>query len=203
MFWPDWPEDDRAKPIVQQYQIALASLLQFHPERQGCVVSCCRCGIEFLTHPRNARRRNLRCPFGCRDHHRRQRSCQRSVAYYKTAVGQQKKQRLNDRRKHVSPPVPCPPPPPPTPPPPLSVDPLPEALPEKAELRLEEVVLDEWSLTCSPMLPYVRMVLRLVEGIELNCREVARLLRRRLRQHSIAYRRRTDYVRCFLHQHPP
>jgi hypothetical protein len=85
----------------------------------------------------------------------------------------------------------------------LSVDPLPEALPEKAELRLEEVVLDEWSLTRSPMLPYVRMVLRLVEGIELTCQQVARLLGRRLRQHSIAYRRRTDYVRCFLHQHPP
>ena len=85
----------------------------------------------------------------------------------------------------------------------MSVDSLPEALPEKAELRLEEVVLDEWSLTRSPMLPYVRMVLRLVEGIELNCREVARLLRRRLRQHSIALQRRTDYVLWLLHQHPP
>jgi len=73
----------------------------------------------------------------------------------------------------------------------------------KLELRLEEVVLDESSLARSPMLPYVRMVLRLVVGIELNCQEVARLLRRGLRQRCLALQRRTDYVLCWLHQHPP
>jgi hypothetical protein len=76
-------------------------------------------------------------------------------------------------------------------------------LPVKLELRLEEVVLDESSLARSPMLPYVRMVLRLVAGFELNCQEVACLLRRGLRQRRMALQRRTDYVLWWLHQHPP
>jgi hypothetical protein len=76
-------------------------------------------------------------------------------------------------------------------------------LPVKLELRLEEVVLDESSLARSPMLPYVRMVLRVVEGFERNCQEVTRLLRHGLRQRCMALQRRTDYVLWFLHQHPP
>ena len=46
-----------------------------------------------------------------------------------------------------------------------------------AEVRLEGVVLDESSLAASPMLPYVRMVVGLIEGIELTSREVLGLLR--------------------------
>ncbi|MDD4890851.1 MAG: hypothetical protein PHU85_13100 [Phycisphaerae bacterium] len=64
-------------------------------------------------------------------------------------------------------------------------------------------MLDESSLATSPMLPYVRMVVRLIEGIELSCRDVLRLLRQAMRQHSIGARRRIDYVLSFLHQHPP
>jgi hypothetical protein len=125
------------------------------------------------------------------------------VAYYQTAVGQQKKQRLNDRRKHVSPPVPCPLPPLPVPPPPLSVEPLPEALPEKAELQLEELLLDEFTLTNSPLLPYVRMVVNLLEGLRLSRQELVERLVQSLRQHSIAARSRADYVLRYLHEHPP
>jgi len=62
------------------------------------VVRCCRCGIRFFTHPRNARRRNLRCPFGCRQHHRRQRGNERSRKHYQTAKGRENKQRLNGQR---------------------------------------------------------------------------------------------------------
>lgn len=166
-------------------------------------MSCCHCGIGFLTHPRNARRRNLRCPFGCRDHHRRQCSRQRSAAYYQTRVGQVKKQRLNARRGSASRSANCQPQEAPDLQAGSSHDQRSDELPVKLELRLEEVVLDESSLTRSPMLPYVRMVLRLVAGIELTCQQVTRLLRRKLRQHSIGYRRRMDYVLCFLHQHPP
>ena len=69
--------------------------------------------------------------------------------------------------------------------------------------RLERVVLDESSLATSPMLPYVRMVVSLIEGVEFTCREVIHLLRQAMRQHSIGARRRIDYVLGFLHQHPP
>jgi len=78
-----------------------------------------------------------------------------------------------------------------------------DELPGKAELQLEGVVLCESSLANSPVLPYVRMVVSLIEGIEFSCGEVVHLLRQAMRQHSIAYRRKIDYVLGFLHQHPP
>jgi hypothetical protein len=176
--------------------------LQSHPQLQGCLAYCAHCGIRFLTHPRNAGRRDLRCPFGCRQHHRRQRSSQRSATYYQTAVGRRKKKRLNGRRhcRAVSP----------TTPPQGDLDPHEaspraptDASPETVALRLEGVVLDEVSLTRSPMLPYVRMVVSLIEGVTFTCREVVYLLRQALRQHSIGARRRLDYLLDFLHQHPP
>lgn len=204
-FRTDWHEDDRASPLVRQYQTALDSILQSHPALQGCVVYCVGCGIRFLAHPRNAGRRDLRCPFGCREHHRQQRSCQRSTAYYQTAIGKAKKKRLNARRQ-------CPPaaPPlaaddPPRPPPdsqagdPSSSEPL----PARAELRWEDVVLDEASVANSPMLPYVRMVVSLIEGVEFTCREIVHLLRQTLRQRSIGAGCRVDYLLGFLHRHPP
>lgn len=64
-------------------------------------------------------------------------------------------------------------------------------------------MLDESSLAKSRMLPYVGMVVGLIDGIRLSLREVVDLLCRALRQRSIAPRRRVDYVLAFLHQHPP
>jgi len=64
-------------------------------------------------------------------------------------------------------------------------------------------VLDAKSMRNSPMLPYVRMLVNLIEGIQVRCDEVVELLIQTLRQHSIAFRRRADYVLRFLHQHPP
>jgi len=71
------------------------------------------------------------------------------------------------------------------------------------ELRLGAVVLNEASLLKSRMLPYVRMVVSLIEGIEFSYQELVRLLRQAMRQHSIARRTRTEYVVRFLHEHPP
>jgi hypothetical protein len=61
-------------------------------------VRCCHCGIRFFTHPRNAGRQNLRCPFGCRQHHRRHRANERSRQHYRTAEGRRNKKRLNGKR---------------------------------------------------------------------------------------------------------
>ncbi len=59
---------------------------------------CCHCGIRFFTHPRNAGRLNLRCPFGCRVHHRRQLANQRSRRHYQRPEGRRNKKRLNGKR---------------------------------------------------------------------------------------------------------
>jgi hypothetical protein len=145
----------------------------------------------------------LRCPFGCRRHHRRQCSNGRCAAFYQTADGKRKKKLLNARRqgKQVPPSVP-----------PQADLPRqtpaaekfrPVELPLTLELRLQGVVLDESSLASSPMLSYVRMVVGLIEGIELTRREVLCLLRQGMRQRSFGARRKIDYILGFLHQHPP
>jgi len=195
---------------VRQYQTALDAILQSHPELQGCAASCADCGIRFLTHPRNAGRQDLRCPFGCREHHRQERSCQRSTAYYRTASGKAKKKRLNARRQALPAALPRPKddPPPMSPHPQAGtrqtcVSPVSEPLSVADELQREDTVLDEASVASSPMLPYVRMVVSLIEGIEFTCREVVDLLRQTLRQHSIGARRGVNYLWDFLHRHPP
>ena len=139
----------------------------------------------------------MRCPFGCRQQHRRRRSSQRSTAYYQTAIGKVKKKRLNARRQggQVLPPAQ----PQGTPPDEHTSDPWPVT----AGLQLEEAVLGESSLASSPMLPYVRMVVSLIEGVELSRHEVLGLLQRTMRQHSIGAGSRSDYVLSLLHQHPP
>jgi len=204
-FRDDWHQDDRANALVRQYQAALDSIVESRPELhlERCLVRCKQCGIRFLTHPRNADRTDLRCPFGCREHARRQAANRRSTAHYRTARGKETKERLNRRRYRPTPSVGGPVQP--------ALDPQATWPPEprtdegqgKVELRLEEVVLDDSSVANSPMLPYLRMVVSLIEGIRLTCQELVRLLRQALRQRSFAFRRRIDYVLRFLNQHPP
>ena len=210
-FRDDWHQDEHALPVVQQYFIALDSALASHPELHRCVVRCAHCEIRFLTYPQNEDRRDLRCPFGCRDHHRRECANRRSAVYYRSAKGQANRERNGSRSgcdgtgECQQQDVPRQEPSAATPPvggrsvEPPRVDALPVALP----LRVEGVVLDESGVTNSPMLPYVRMVIRVLEGIRLTCQEVAELLRQMLRRRSIDDRRRIDRILSFLHQHPP
>ena len=71
------------------------------------------------------------------------------------------------------------------------------------ELVLAGVLLREFTLSNSPILAYVRMIVWLIEGITLSRAEVIGILSQALRQHRFAYRRKIDYVLGFLHQHPP
>jgi len=61
-------------------------------------VRCRYCGIRFLTHPCNARRRDLLCPFGCRKEHRRQCGNRRSAKHSRTPKGRKHKKARNDQR---------------------------------------------------------------------------------------------------------
>jgi len=187
----------------------LDSLLESDPGLLPCAVLCADCGIRFLTHPRNARRIDLRCPFGCRRHHRRRCTNQRTAAYYSTPNGKRKKDRFNSRRKsrsastiaeeEVSGSAPSDP----TPASLSSDEQVPAEASTEVELQLEGLRLDESSVMNSPMLPYVRIVVSVIEGVRFSCQAVIDWLRRSMRQRSIAKRRRVDYVLAFLHQHPP
>jgi hypothetical protein len=52
----------------------------------------------FLTHPRNAGRTDLGCPFGCRRAHAKERDTKRTVEYYRGRIGKMIKRELNNRR---------------------------------------------------------------------------------------------------------
>jgi hypothetical protein len=124
------------------------------------------------------------------------------VAYYRTAAGKQKKKQLNGHRTSTarsgegalseS-----------NPPPSVGVGCEPEGLPLPADLDLAGVVVEEATLTKSRLLPYVRLVVNLIEGLHLGLPEVLQQLRRNLRQHRMGWQNRADYVGDDLLQHPP
>jgi hypothetical protein len=115
----------------------------------------------------------LRCPFGCREAHRKQRSTERSVAYYTTPEGKVKKQMQNGKRVQRV----------------VRAEPNP---PVAAALELP-----------AGMVGYVAMVASLIEGRRVSEAEILQMLGRAMRQHSMARRRRMDYVVAQLHQHGP
>jgi hypothetical protein len=84
--------------LVAQYYWAVRSVLRDKPELRKCLTRCRHCRILFFTHPRNAGRRDLGCPFGCRQAHRKQSAKQRSIEFYRSDAGKIKKRNLNARR---------------------------------------------------------------------------------------------------------
>jgi hypothetical protein len=175
-FAEDWYRAGPVLGLVLAYYTVLRSVLRAQPALRQCRTRCRHCGIFFLTHPRNAGRRDLRCPFGCRQAHRRHESNQRSKVYYQEEEGKKKKQALNAQRRKTTA---CPPPPPPA-----RRFELPSAWPR-------------------PMLPYLQMVIRLIEGRPVSRAEVVAMLRRALRQHRMVKQHRLDQDIAWLHGIPP
>jgi len=197
--------------------------LRDRSDLQGCAVRCCHCGIRFLTHPRNTRRPDLRCPFGCREHHRRQCGNARSRKHNQTDKGKANKKKLNTAaRIKASQATPSD-----TAPTPLaqssqftadspsadfadaatadqspSVNTSPAVL-EHLTLHLDGFVLDERALANSRILPYVRMVASVLERRIISREELLAALRKSMRQRSIAGAPRREYVLRYLNQHPP
>ena len=209
----DWHQSSRAIPLVQQYQLTLDSLLESDAPLERRIKYCLECGIRFLAAPQNASRTDLRCPFGCAKLHRARESNNRVKAYRREPAGKAKKDALNAKRYRQ----------------PQAIgessssgeatsdgsearnSPLWEnrAQSLRAELWLaiafdhDEMVLDEWTVIHSPMLPYIRTLLAMIEGVRMSHVEVIAWLRQVQRQRSMVYRSRRDYVLRFLHQYPP
>jgi len=161
--------------LILAYYTLLRSIVRARPELRRCLTRCRHCRIFFFTHPRNAGRRDLRCPFGCREAHRKRQSNQRSTDYYRDEPGKEKKRGQNAKRRKVPvrpAPAPSPSPPEPTP----------------------------WP---GPILRYVRMVTSLLEGRPVSLAEVLAMLLRGVRQHRMVRARRIDQTLAWLHEHPP
>ena len=74
---------------------------------------------------------------------------------------------------------------------------------EDVQLVLEGFTLDEATLVTSSMLPYLAMVVSLLEGRTIRHEELLHRLRRSMRQRSLDRLPRREYVLRFHDQHPP
>ncbi len=163
-----------------QYYVVLRSVLRTRPDLRRCVTRCRHCRIFFVTHPRNVGRRDLGCPFGCKEAHRKRRSTQRSVEYYGTKEGKTKKKIQNGKRSYGE----------------ARADHHPQ-LRSAPQLECDGVRLDAATVS------YVRMVTSLIEERQVSEDEIVEMLVRAMRQHSIARRRRMDYVLAYLKKNAP
>ena len=159
--------------MVLQYYALLRSLLKTRPSLRQCLTRCRHCRIFFLADRRNAGRRDLGCPFGCQEAHRRRASTQRSIAYYGDEEGKLKKKIQNDRRERKGSATQTP------------------SFPSPAP---------SWP---KPVVGYVRRLVCWIESRRVSLREVLEMLVRVLRQHSMARRRRIDQIIGWLDEQPP
>jgi hypothetical protein len=161
--------------------VLLRSVLRTKPCLRRCLVRCRHCGIFFLTSPCNAGRKDLRCPFGCQQAHRRRHSTLRSVAYYRDPQGQRKKRDLNQKRRR-----------------PIIAGQRAGVPPASAPVG------PSGSVPWNPlMLAYIQMVVSLIEGRAVSRTEILEMLQRFLRQHSLGRRRKVDHTVAWLHEYPP
>ena len=169
----DWYREGEVRTLVKQYYVVLRNVLRSHSHLRRCLSRCRHCRIFFLTHPRNAGRSDLRCPFGCREAHRKRRSTERSVAYYATAEGKAKKKMQNGKRAQGG---------------------------VRADANPPVTEAPEFP---AGVVGYVAMVVSLIDGRRVSEAEILQMLMRAMRQHSMARRRRMDYVVAELNKHGP
>lgn len=167
------------RDLVMAYYFALRPALRHRGDLRRCLTRCRHCRIFFLADPRNRGRRDLGCPFGCRDAHCKERSAQRSAAYYRTPAGKEKKRRLNNKRRQVT------------------DDRGGDPSQFGAGAELDENEFD------AEIVEHVRVVTSLIEGVEVRREEIVAMLRKTVRQRGIVREKHLDYVLRWLVEHPP
>lgn len=179
-FGPSWYRWGAVRDLVVQYYFVLRSVLRAQPCLRRCLARCRHCRIFFLTHPRNAGRKDLGCPFGCKDAHCKRGSTKRSVEYYRTPEGKLKKKIQNDKRSTVEA----------------------KAVLNDCRQAGSNLAAHECGFS-APMLCYLGMVISLIEGRRVSAAEILEMLVRVLRQHSMVRRRRIDYILQYLNERAP
>ena len=164
-----------------EYYFVLRSVLRAKPCLRRCLTRCRHCRIFFLTHPCNAGRKDLRCPFGCSKEHCRRGSNKRSVEYYRTAEGKLKKQIQNGKRGKAE---------------------AKAGLGDGTQCDNAGLAPDEPRFDAG-MVRYLRMVTSLIEGRRVSLMDILAMLERAVRQHSMGRRRKIDYILQYLNQRAP
>lgn len=153
------------RSIVARYYWAIRLVIKQQPELKRCLTHCRHCQILFFTHPRNAGRNDLRCPFGCRHAHRRQKSTERSVAYYRHKEGKKKKIALNQRRNRI------------------------KDSPASTSDRALGIKIEADQAVFS----HIQVVISLIEGYQVSLEIIKTLVAKLLRQHRIDLRKNLLY----------
>jgi hypothetical protein len=146
-------------------------VLKEKPHLRKCLTRCRHCQILFFTHPRNAGRNDLGCPFGCREVHRRNSAIKRSIEYYKSPEGKIKKQYLNARRTQQG----------------TSENSPTESKEEELPPKVCETPLDE------PTIKYLQTVTSLIEERAVGLDEILCMVHRILRQLIMGKRKKMVY----------
>jgi hypothetical protein len=122
----------------------------------------------------------LRCPFGCRQSHRKESSKKRSAEYYRSEEGKKKKKGHNRRRSLQT----------------TSGD-SEDLVNEDSSGQEVEVVRDKGILS------HIQMVVSLIEGRLVSLDEIFKMLSKIMRQHSMGKRRRFVYAFTYSGPKPP
>ena len=178
----------KVRELVLRYYAVLRSILRAKPQQRRCLKRCRHCRIFFFTDPRNGGRRgefqvgrkDLGCPFGCREAYEKQQSTRRSVAYYKTDKGKKKKQQLNQRRS--------------------AAVRAKAALPQAPSQEAAKAVCGPWP---EPMVEHVQIVVSWIEDRPVSREEILAMLAKVLRQQGMGRRRKIDHTVSWLNENPP
>jgi len=158
--------------------------LRAHPESRAVLAHCCTCGIEFATSARNSGRTYLRCPFGCREAHKKAQSKKRASDYGKTKEGKFKKSLLN-RKAYVRK---------------KSAQQAADRQHSEADLSpakgLDELLkpIPAPPRFSGTFLEYLAQLLRCLYGAEISTTQIHRYLLEKFRQRSFALLGRSDYM---------
>jgi hypothetical protein len=126
------------------------------------------------------KRKDLGCPFGCSEAHRKEQSNRRSAAYYRSKEGRRKKRDLNQRR-----PAACR---------------SPALASRNTKGAPTPAQSGPWP---APLVEHVRMVVSWIERRNVHGEEILEMLAKVLRQQGMGRRRRIDHTVAWLNEHPP
>lgn len=161
IYEPHWYRKKNYRWFVKEYYQTLRIVLKATPKNHRELTRCAHCGIYFLTAPSNRGRKDIRCPFGCREQHKKEASKYRSTAYYQTDDGKIKRQIQNAKRyKNVKDPD--------------------SALKKKEQLSKEK----------GSFIGYLRFIISLMEGKYISWQEIKGVLLeyfKKWKQHPLEY----------------
>lgn len=98
----DWYKKEDVREYISDYYGKIHKIIQTANRRYWELIRCADCGIYLITSCSNRGRKDIRCPFGCRDCHKKEASKERSTAYYQTDYGIIKRQIQNAKRNRGS-----------------------------------------------------------------------------------------------------